>query len=231
VSYDIPVALNPITVKDESGAAKAWSTVSVANGTTYYGTTTTGSLTGLFPWPAGYAVYAGDCRGNDPANFDPTFSTTPAFVSAYPAPAAGTTAAATAFLHTMTWTVKNTAASPRFSVHYDTTAGSPMVRPVGETPQCSDTKLAPLSTPATMATGTTTKTLDLPHGVYKVCFDNGLSNASSRKYEKLYNFTTATSGTYKANPPAATIDLTGGAVAIDGATVQVGSVSTTVKCA
>jgi hypothetical protein len=162
-------------------------------------------VTGLYPLSAGYSVYASvdagagnTCTGNDPAGWDPSFTKPGATV----VPAPGGSAAATAYLKTITVSVANAGSAKPVSL---------WVKPATTVTQmnmCGTTAIGAVNATSS-ATGTATLTAELPYGVYKLCVDNGSKYVLPASF---YNNTPDnTTGTYAPTTTAPTATIPGSA--------------------
>jgi Tfp pilus assembly protein PilE len=216
VSYEVGAKVGPVAIANQAGGAtNGWTSYSIKSGVTYLKTfpsspaswsatgmpTSFTGVTGLYPLSAGYSVYASvdagagnTCTGNDPAGWDPSFTKPGATV----VPAPGGSAAATAYLKTITVSVANAGSAKPVSL---------WVKPATTVTQmnmCGTTAIGAVNATSS-ATGTATLTAELPYGVYKLCVDNGSKYVLPASF---YNNTPDnTTGTYAptTTAPMATI--------------------------
>lgn len=185
-SYDVGVQVTPVRFRDEAGAAVSWMSYSVVSGTdftdTYPASPPAWALTGLpkmytnttalFPFAAGYSVYAGNCAGNAPQLYDPSFATRGArFAETTVVPEPGQAAQATALLRSVDVSVtRNTTTGADVYVYFKPAASvMPMQRPAGEHP--CDEVVGPIVVPG-VGVAAKTVSISLPYGIWSVCADD-----------------------------------------------------------
>jgi Tfp pilus assembly protein PilV len=172
VLLDVPAKVTPITFKREDGTASAWTSYSMRSGTDYANKWTFpsagsyASTAQVFPFLAGYQVWAGDCAGNNPSTYNGSFFTN--FPQAAVATPAGSAPAATAYLRTATLTVKNVPKSSVVNVYFkaDTPGTAAMLNCAA-----GRTTAATFTNGSTAVAASQNLSIDLPYGTYDWCVD------------------------------------------------------------
>jgi Tfp pilus assembly protein PilV len=208
LSLDLPATITPITFKTDAATpvAASWRSATViANmGTDYLNVlpqraTTSDSASvdntaQLFPFSAGYQVYAGRCDGQNPLVYNSGFSASGVFTASAPTPGpGGSVSTATAFLRRITVNVSNVPASARLMLTVKPLTTGPMAN-------CTAVVASETST-STAAQGLTSGTLavsdDIPYGLYSLCVSDTSNATRLPVLSASYNNTpTGTTGTY-----------------------------------
>jgi Tfp pilus assembly protein PilV len=189
VLLDRPVTITPVDLRRESDTATpypTWNFWSVRSGTDYtakIGPTSSAqaqftSSPQLFPFAAGYQVWAGDCSGENPAAYNTAFGTT--FPRSGVSPAPGGSAAATVYLRTAQVKLINIPARATVRVYFkpDTT--------VAAMSDCTNV-VAPTSPTYTNASTTATVasqtlSVDLPYGSWSYCVERVVGTTGRSAY-------------------------------------------------
>jgi Tfp pilus assembly protein PilV len=177
-NYDIAATI-PVDVKATDGAAATWPSITIASAANNVtkpvpSTSYPRSVTGLYPFSAGYAVYAGTCPGNQPdqagTGYLPSYYSLISDGNVVAAPGA-TTQTLTAYLRRVKVPVTVGTGNPSGNFTYKIT------------PDLSKTAMAACTEGIGGTRATTTGGVDepLPWGSYKVCAQATFSSGGTRR--------------------------------------------------
>lgn len=207
VSFDIPALLNPVTFAYDSGvsgspkwytasAAGQTKTVSTADNTTTLATSY--NLGKVFPFSSGWSYYAGNCAGNSPATWSNDFTSKATNASVIPARGA-TVGTGKAYMRQLQFKVVNQASSQNtwtYRIRPYSDATYTQMTGCTEYPPDGSVTVAGKSG---SVNGSTTTTVDIPFGLWKVCAFKGAYTSSSYNYAK-YTSSSQPTGAYNAMP-------------------------------
>jgi hypothetical protein len=213
VSFDEPAQFKPVTFAYEDGTPGAkWTSLTLATQTKtlrYTGTSRTSFDSDVvFPFAAGWAFYAGNCDGNNPAMYASNATSVMANSSIKPDRGA-TVTSGRAYMRQITLHITDSSISANTPVRY-------YVRPYTDTTYtqmtgCAEALTPPTPTGSNATIDKTTKAvdvpLDLPYGLYSVCVENTQNPGTTAYRAVKFGSGTAPSGAYSIMPSVTGITL------------------------
>ncbi|HEY4098232.1 MAG TPA: prepilin-type N-terminal cleavage/methylation domain-containing protein [Baekduia sp.] len=175
VSFDKPSTYSPVTFLGEDGTRNhTWATATMisqdTSSTVFPATGTTFSAGSVFPFASGYAFYAGNCPGNDPATYISNTNILPN-QSVVATPGQPTTTAV-AYLRSFPVSVTGATATNTLKVYIRpsmTGTGCATTNPSGGTLLGQPLKAADAGGKSNDAS---VNTVYIPYGTYSICVEN-----------------------------------------------------------
>jgi Tfp pilus assembly protein PilV len=184
VSFDIPAKLNPVKIVNESGGAgPSWFTLSatsqgkvVSSATQLLAKYSSFNINKVFPFKAGWAFYAGNCAGNNPALYSSDFTTKAPSNSVLTNP--GTTVSTgLAYMRQISFTITNKSSR--------TDTFNWKIQPDTSTTWMADCKEAVGGTTSVSLPSNGSATvgpIDIPYGVWSICAETSSYAPNSSRY-------------------------------------------------
>lgn len=177
-SYDLAATV-PVSFLGTDGAAATWKTFTMASAANLYSspvtpTTAPYNVVGLYPFSAGYTIYAGNCAANEPSQYVAGYYGQAAGSSVVAAPAE-LTAGKTAYLRPLTVPVVKVSGATTSGYSYKITPDNSAAK----MPGCSEG-----ITLTAAAAGSAINT-DVPYGYYNLCVQATIAGNTYSETQKI----------------------------------------------